>query len=64
MENGCYNIVSISASKHSFVVVMSTKLGRDASHRREFSWPSWRGKSEGEDEEGNEKEKERKEKMN
>jgi len=47
VENGCFKIVSISASKHSFVVVMSTELGTDELHARGFPWPSWAKKGGG-----------------
>ncbi|CZR66556.1 uncharacterized protein PAC_16457 [Phialocephala subalpina] len=66
VENGCFKIVSISASKHWFVVVMSTELGTDELHARGCPWPSWAKKGEGagnvgkkeQDEAGKEEEKE------
>ena len=39
VENGCYKIVSISASKHSFVIVFSTELSRAELRERGFPFP-------------------------
>ncbi len=36
VKNECYKIISINASKHSFVVVMTTELSREVLEARGF----------------------------
>ena len=39
VQDGCYKIVSISASRHSFVVVMTTELSREELRGKGFPFP-------------------------
>jgi hypothetical protein len=43
VKNGCYKIVSISASKHSFVVVYSTELSKAELWKKGFPFASMMG---------------------
>ena len=44
VKDGCYKIVSISASKHSFVVVCSTELSKAELWTKGFPFASTKGK--------------------
>ena len=44
VKEGCYKIVSISSSKHSFVVVCSTELSKAELWRKGFPFPGTKGK--------------------
>lgn len=51
VEDGCYKIISISASAASFVVVLSTRLSRKELAAKGFPWPAWKeGEKKGEGE--------------
>lgn len=45
VKDGCYKIVSISASKHSFVVVCSTELSKAELWLKGFPFASTKGKT-------------------